>query len=86
MRHSASLISMSGDVNVQTVSLRNCCETPHRGTELLNRAVQQERLESSMVVVRLLKVPEVLDGFLARRIHNAKENLRSLIPDGKKRF
>jgi hypothetical protein len=66
--------------------LRNCCETPHRGTELLNRAVQQERLESSMVVVRLLKVPEVLDGFLARRIHNAKENLRSLIPDGKKRF
>ena len=38
-----------------------------RGAELLNREVEQERLESSMVVVRVLKVPEVLDGFLARR-------------------
>jgi len=68
--------------------LRNCCEIvqPLRGAELLNREVQQKRLESSMVVVRVLKVPEVLDGFLARRIHTAKENLRSLIPDGKKRF
>jgi len=68
--------------------LRNCCEIvqPLRGAELLNREVQQERLESSMVVVRVLNVPEVLDGFLARRIYTAKENLRSLIPDGKKRF
>ena len=50
--------------------LRNCCEIvrPLRGAELLTREVQQERLESSMVVVRVLKVPEVLDGFLARRI------------------
>jgi len=48
--------------------LRNCCEIvqPFGGAELLNREVQQERLESSMVVVRVLKVPEVLDGFLAR--------------------
>ena len=65
--------------------LRNCCEIvqPLRGAELLRCS---RRLESSMVAVRVLKVPEVLDGFLARRIHTAKENLRSLIPDGKKRF
>jgi hypothetical protein len=51
--------------------LRSRCEIvqPLRGAELLNREVQQERLESSMVVVRVLKVPEVLGGFLARRIH-----------------
>jgi hypothetical protein len=64
--------------------LRNCCEIvqPLRGAELLRYS---RSLESSMVVVRVLKVPEVLDGFLARRIHTVK-NLRSLIPDGKKRF
>jgi hypothetical protein len=65
--------------------LRNCCEIvqPLRGAELLRYS---RSLESSMVVVRVLKVPEVLDGFLARRIHTAKENLRSLIPDGEKRI
>jgi hypothetical protein len=34
----------------------------------------------------VLKIHEVLDGFLAGRIHTAKENLRSLIPDEKKLF
>jgi len=46
--------------------LRNCCEIvqPLRGAELLNREVQQERLESSMVVVRVLTFLKYSTAFL----------------------
>ena len=39
--------------------LRSCREIvrPLRGAELLNREVQQERLDSSIVVVGVLKIP-----------------------------